>query len=116
MVDGFAILVRFRIAPGRQREFLDHVERNAAASLAREPGCRRFDVLTDAKGADAKEAGGDGAEEAAEVVLYEIYDGPAAFAAHLATPHFAAFRSATEAILLSSAVERFHLRKVAAED
>ena len=35
MVDGFAILVRFRIAPGRQREFLDHVERNAAASLAR---------------------------------------------------------------------------------
>ena len=110
-MDGFVILARFRIAPGSLSEFLDQIVGNAAASLAREPGCRRFDVLTDAKAPP-----GDGTEdEVAEVVLYEIYDSPPAFAAHLATPHFAAFQSATEAIVLSSAVERFYLRKIAAE-
>lgn len=100
-MDGLVILARFRVAQGRHREFLDQVSRNAAASVAREPGCRRFDVLTD----DA------GAEE--EVVLYEIYDSPAAFDAHLRSRHFADFRVATEGIVLSSTVERFLLRETA---
>jgi (4S)-4-hydroxy-5-phosphonooxypentane-2,3-dione isomerase len=120
-VDGFVILARFRIAPGRHGEFLDHIGRNAAASLAREPGCRRFDVLTDVKGADVKGAGAnvagaDARRATDEVVLYEIYDDQAAFIAHLETPHFAAFRAATESIVLSSAVERFHLREGARAD
>jgi quinol monooxygenase YgiN len=115
-VDGFVILARFRIAPGRQGEFLDHIGRNAASSLAHEPGCRRFDVLIDAnggdaRGADAKGADANGGRGAEEVVLYEIYDSQAAFVAHLETAHFAAFRAATDAIVLSSAVERFHLRE-----
>ncbi|MGH7057986.1 MAG: putative quinol monooxygenase, partial [Acetobacteraceae bacterium] len=80
---GFAILAYFHVVPGRRPEFFDLVGRNAAASLAHEPGCRRFDVLTDAS--DAGE----------EVVLYEVYDDAAAFDAHLASPHFSAFRAAT---------------------
>lgn len=96
-MDGFVVVVRFRVAPGAQEEFLLRIRHNAAASVAKEPGCRRFDVLTHASGA------------ANEVVLYEIYDDEAAFDAHLHTPHFAAFRSTTEAIVLSANVERFLL-------
>ncbi|HUC19136.1 MAG TPA: putative quinol monooxygenase [Acetobacteraceae bacterium] len=103
--NGYVILVRFRIAPGRCSEFLDHIGRNAAASIADEPGCRRFDVLTNE--AETGDHGG-GADE---VVLYEIYDSQAAFAAHLETPHYAAFRAATKAMVLSSAIERFRLRE-----
>lgn len=97
-VDGLVILVRFRVEAGQMAAFLDHLARNAAASVADEPGCRRFDVLT-------AEAGGD------EVVLYEIYDSPAAFEAHLQTPHFAAFAASTKPLVLSSSVERLHLRE-----
>ena len=107
-VDGYVILARFRVAPGRRREFLDHIGRNAAASVADEPGCRRFDVLTNEAETDGHRARHD---EDDEVVLYEIYDSPAAFAAHLETPHFAAFRAATKAMVLSSAIECFRLRE-----
>ncbi len=96
-MDGFVILARFRIAPGARDAFLDHVGRNAAASVADEPGCRRFDVLTHEAGA------------ADEVVLYEIYDDAAAFDAHMGTPHFAAFSAATAAIVVSANVERLLL-------
>lgn len=100
-MDGFVILARFRVAPGQKRAFLELIGRNAAASVADEPGCRRFDVLTDATG------------EGDEVVLYEIYDSPAAFDAHLASPHFVAFRAATAGIVLSSSIERLNLRETA---
>jgi quinol monooxygenase YgiN len=96
-MDGFVILARFRVVPGARDEFLDRVRRNAAASVADEPGCRRFDVLTDEAGATDV------------VVLYEIYDSAAAFDAHMRTPHFAAFRSETSAMVLSADVERFLL-------
>lgn len=100
-MDGFVILARFHIGPGRRGEFLDLVGRNAAASVADEPGCRCFDVLTDAGGAED------------HVILYEIYDSQAPFDAHLALPHFAAFRAATEGMVLSSSVERLNLRETA---
>lgn len=100
-MDGFVILARFRLADGAGPAFLDHVRRNAAASVADERGCRRFDVLTPE------------AEGAEEVVLYEIYDDAAAFEAHLREPHFAAFRDATAALVRSSSVERFALDEYA---
>ena len=96
-MDGFVVLARFRVAAGAREQFLSLVRRNAAASVADEPGCRRFDVLT-------PEGGPDGA-----IVLYEIYDDAAAFDAHMRTPHFAAFRAATAAIVLSADLERFRL-------
>ena len=96
-MDGFVILARFRVVPGARDAFLAAVGRNAAASVADEPGCRRFDVLTPDSG------------DADEVVLYEIYADAAAFDAHLRTPHYAAFRADTAALVRTGAVERFRL-------
>lgn len=100
-MDGFVILARFRVVPGARDAFLAAVGHNAAASVADEPGCRRFDVLTQDAGPDSGDPD--------EVVLYEIYADAAAFDAHLRTPHFAAFRAATADLVRTSAVERFRL-------
>jgi quinol monooxygenase YgiN len=102
-MSNLVILVRFQVVRGRQNEFLTHVRKNATASVANEPGCRRFDVLT------------PGAGIGNEVVLYEVYDSSTAFEAHQQTQHFADFRDATKAMVLSSAVERFLLGESDAE-
>lgn len=54
------------------------ISENARASVRDEPGCRQFDVVVP-----------DG--EPDNVLLYEIYNDPAAFAAHTKTLHFAVF-------------------------
>jgi quinol monooxygenase YgiN len=75
---GFVIMVDFTVKPGSMAAFRALVDANAQASCRKEAGCRRFDVLAPA-GDDAR------------VVLYEIYDDRAAFDAHLASAHYAAF-------------------------
>ncbi|MCE7029456.1 putative quinol monooxygenase [Jiella avicenniae] len=72
------VTVIFTIKPGQEAEFLEVMEENARRSLEDEPGCRRFDVVA--------VAGRPGL-----IVLYEIYDDDAAFAAHRETPHFLEF-------------------------
>ncbi|MCY4620592.1 MAG: putative quinol monooxygenase [bacterium] len=71
----------------------DHLERfvtasiaNARASVATEPGCRRFDVFCD--GADP-----------ARVGFNEIYDGDGAVEAHGESAHFETWLSATDGML-----------------
>jgi autoinducer 2-degrading protein len=98
-MDGLVILVRFQVAEGERETFLDRVTQNAVTSVAREPGCRRFDVLTGEEG------------RTNEVVLYEIYDDDAAFDAHLQASHFIAFRDSVKDIVVSSVVERLSLRE-----
>ena len=88
------VLVEFDLHPGKEPEFRRLVLENAAASLRDEPGCSRFDVLTP--------EGGPGER----IVLYEIYDDAAAFDAHLATAHFAAFNEATAPLVASKTVRR----------
>ncbi len=75
------IIAEFDVKPGAWDAFLAAALVDAEASVRDEPGCRQFDVLTPDEGGDT-------------VVLYEIYDDDSAFAAHLRTPHFAAFRDA----------------------
>ena len=75
---GFVIMVDFTVKPGSMAAFRALVDANARASCRDEPGCRRFDVLAPK-------------DDEARVVLYEIYDNRAAFDAHLAAPHYAAF-------------------------
>lgn len=87
----YVILVTFDIAPDRFEAFLEKVRANAAASLANEPGCRRFDVLTDPAAVN-------------QVVLYEIYDTEADFRAHLETGHFNAFDAETAPWVLEKTV------------
>lgn len=74
-----AVLVEFRIAPGRAEAFAERVAQQAEDSLAQEPGCRRFDVWRSSEGPDG-------------FVLYEIYiDRDAFFETHLKSAHFLAF-------------------------
>lgn len=96
MTDGFAILAEFDLRPGAAEEFLRLVRENATTSVRDEPGCRRFDVLVPE-------------DEARRVILYEIYDSPAAFDAHLRTPHFRTFDDAATTLVSGRAVRRFTL-------
>ncbi len=98
-MSNLAILVHFQVVRGPQNDFLAHVRKNAAPSVANEPGYRRFDVLTPDAGLGN------------EVLRYEVYDSFTAFEAYQQTQHFADFRDATEAIVLSSAVEHLLLEK-----
>ena len=75
----YGVCVTFTIRPHKHAAFMPLMLENARASLASEPGCRQFDVLTDPARPD-------------EVFLYELYDDRAAFDAHLATPHFLRFK------------------------
>ena len=77
------ILVEFLVKPEFVERFGGLIATNAKASVAREPGCQRFDVLL-------------GPEEPRRVWLYEIYDDEAAFEAHLKSQHFKAFAAATD--------------------
>lgn len=89
----FCVLVRFILHPGARRAFEALVIANAAASVAREPGCTRFDVLA--------------GEIDDEVLLYELYDDETAFAEHLASPHFNAFDAAAADLVAGKTIQRF---------
>ncbi len=83
----YVVTVEFEIDPRYWETFLPPMLENAARSRADEPGCRHFDVCTDAS-------------RPATVYLYELYDDRAAFDAHLAAPHFTAFAAATKSMIL----------------
>lgn len=89
-----AITVRFRVRTGFERPFLDRVREQARASLHAEPACRQFDVCCSSS-------------DPADVFLYELYDTAADFAAHLETPHFAAFDAETRAWVDEKTVHRW---------
>jgi quinol monooxygenase YgiN len=69
---------------------------NAAASLANEPGCRRFDVLIPSPASST-------------VALYEIYDDEAAFAAHLASTHFKLFAQSIQGFVRERRLQAYGL-------
>ena len=92
----FVIVVDFRLKAGALGAFRPLVDANARASVADEPGCRRFDVV-------------EPEGEPDRVLLYEIYDDEAAFAAHLATAHYAAFDAESGPLVESKAVIRGRL-------
>lgn len=96
--DGVVVLVEFRLRPGAADAFWPIVMANARASVRDEPGCRRFDVMTPENRADPD-----------TIWLYEIYDDEAAFAAHLASPHFKEFAAASEALIAARRVLRLDL-------
>lgn len=90
----FAVIVHFEVNPDRFAEFMPLMEANARASLADEPGCQRFDVLTDPA-------------QPNQVALYEIYDSGDAFQAHLKTPHFLEFDRTVAPMLVSKSVSQW---------
>lgn len=88
------LAVHFRIQPAHAEEFAQAIVSNAATSLARESGCRQFDVCRDPT-------------DPASFFLYELYDDDAAVAVHLASAHFLAFDSSTRAWVVDKEVQRF---------
>ncbi len=74
----YVVIVEFSLIPRYLEEFVARVRQQAADSLAREAGCRVFDVCRDPERED-------------HVLLYEVYDDRAAFDAHLASAHFLDF-------------------------
>ena len=87
----YLVAVTLTIAPDKAGAFTARVADQAADSLE-EPGCQRFDVWADPN-------------DPARVFLYEIYDDRAAFAVHLASPHFKAFDSEVSPWILGKHVE-----------
>lgn len=87
----YTILVEFALHDGGLPRFIDLIRENATASLAREPGCERFDVLVP-----------EG--ERQRVILYEIYTDKEAFAEHCRQPHYHAFDQAAGSLVQSKRV------------
>jgi (4S)-4-hydroxy-5-phosphonooxypentane-2,3-dione isomerase len=88
-----AILVEFTVKSDAVGRFRELITTNATRSLAEEPGCRRFDVLSPA-------------DEPARIVLYEIYDDDRAFERHLATSHYKDFAAAAEPMIETRSIRR----------
>ncbi len=87
------VLVDFLVKPSFVARFRDLIAANAIASLQREAGCKRFDVLCDPA-------------EPRRFVLYEIYDDEEAFAAHLASSHYQSFAASIDNQIDERAVTR----------
>lgn len=97
------VLVEFLVKPSFVERFRDLISVNAEASLEREKGCKRFDVLFDPK-------------EPRRFVLYEIYDDEAAFDEHLASAHYKTFAAAIENEIEQRSVRRLALTGRRAEN
>lgn len=80
-----AIWVTVRVKPERRQRFLEAIEVDALASERDEPGCLRFNVLQDEQDGDVYH-------------FYEVYRDQAALEAHRATPHYAVWRAAADAL------------------
>jgi quinol monooxygenase YgiN len=68
------------ILPAERDNFLAAIQENGAAA-AKEPGCKRFDIL-------------NVASDPNHFFLYEVYDDEAALKAHRETDHFKKFAAA----------------------
>ena len=83
MTDPYVIIVEITLrSPADMPEVRKLIDENAVASAREEAGCRRFDV---AAPNDAQD----------QIILYEVYENEAAFAAHLETDHYRAFDAAS---------------------
>jgi len=80
-VGAYVNAVDLDIAPGEMEKFLVAIKENGAASV-KEPGCRRFDIVVDAKNPN-------------HVFLFEVYDNEAALTAHRNTEHFKKYMAET---------------------
>lgn len=88
------IIVRFAVKPQYLAAFNARMRQQAGETLACEPGCSRFDIAA-------------APDDPCKILLYEIYDGAAAFDAHLASPHFQAFNAETQDWVALKVVERW---------
>jgi len=98
-MENFGLIVDFQVRPECLEQFNQLLAINARASVEKEPGCQQFDVLYNA-------------EDPCIVVLYEIYDDAAAFAAHMACEHTKTFLAAAKDLIVKQTGRRL-LRSLA---
>src|ERR1700730_13208639 len=83
----FALVVSLRVKPDMRDRFLAAAEDDSTSSVRDEPGCLRFDVLSDNADPD-------------HFFFYEVYRDEAAFQAHGQAPHFARWSAARGEVLV----------------
>jgi (4S)-4-hydroxy-5-phosphonooxypentane-2,3-dione isomerase len=88
------VLVQVAVKPEMLAEFERAILINADAARTREPGCVRFDV-------SQRE------DDPGQWLFYEVYRDAAAFEAHRASAHFAAYQQVAEKALLSKTLTRY---------
>ena len=92
-MSNFTLIVKLRLTPGSREQFLPLILENQRASLANEPGCRRFDVYLDN-------------EEPDTYGFVEEYDDEDAFKAHQASDHFAAYYEQAKDLMVDRVWQR----------
>ena len=91
------VLVNVTVRQEMLEEFKRAILVNADSARSREPGCVRFDVSRNE-------------DDPTEWLFYEVYRDAAAFEAHRASPHFAAYQHVAERALLSKTLKRYTTR------
>ena len=86
-----AVLVRYRVKPGKMDELLPILKDHIARTRAAEAGCIQFDMLIPHGEPDC-------------VHLYEVYANEDAFRLHNASDQLARYKSATNSLLGERAI------------
>lgn len=81
------ILVETQTKPGKRAEVVALLKAHAGRTLANEPGCLQFDIVTDDADAD-------------RLYMIEVYSDEATRAAHLAHPRLQQIRDAQETLIV----------------
>lgn len=85
------VLVQVTIKPEMVGEFERAALHNARESVAKDPGCVRFDVS-------------QVADDPTRWIFYEVYTDRAAHTAHRQSPHFMAYNEVAERAVVDKAV------------
>ncbi len=85
------VLVQVKVRPELAGEFERALLHNARESVARDPGCLRFDVS-------------QGREDPTQWILHEVYTHPEAHAAHRQAPHFLAYQAVADSAVVDKQV------------
>ena len=94
----YCVTVEFQVRPGGMAQFLLRMRRQRDDSLALEPECKDFVIWT-------------GAAQPDIVMLYEVYETPADFDAHLGSAHFRAFDAEIAPLVVGKTVQRWETRE-----
>ena len=86
-----AVVVTYRVKPGRMDELLTSLRAHIRRTKANEPGCVQFDVLVPHDEPDV-------------IRLHEVYADEAAFDAHNASEHLARYKVESATLLDDRAV------------
>jgi autoinducer 2-degrading protein len=93
------VLVLVTIRPEMADDFERALVHNARESVARDPGCLRFDVSRQQ-------------DDPARWILYEVYDSPDAHTVHRQAPHFLAYdaiaaRAVVDKVVIKASARHF---------